>query len=202
MEQKFYSLREFRTILGVSAQTVRNWDISGKLKPHHINANGYRYYSKEQLQNIICNKSNDKYVIGYCRVSSRKQTDDLDRQVDLMNTYLSKYYNDFKIIKDIDSGINYNKKGLNELLHLINSEEISKIVILHKDRLLRFGFELIENLCNMHNISIEIIDNSKKTDEEELVEDMIQIITVFSCRLHGKRANQAKRIIKEIKSDD
>lgn len=100
----------------------------------------------------------------------------------------------FEIIKDIGSGINYNKKGLNKLIEMITNNEIGKIVILYKDRLLRFGFELIENICNRYNYSIEIIDNTPKTEEQELVEDLVQIITVFSCKLQGKRANKAKKL--------
>ena len=108
----------------------------------------------------------------------------------------------FDIINDIGSGINYNKKGLNQLIELISSSQVEKIVILYKDRLLRFGFELIENLCSQFNTTIEIIDNTEKTDEQELVEDLIQIVTVFSCRLQGKRANKAKKMIKELLEDD
>ena len=82
------------------------------------------------------------------------------------------------------------------------NSEVEKIVILYKDRLLRFGFEIIENLCNKYGTTIEIIDNTKKTEEQELVEDLIQIVTVFSCRLQGKRANKAKRMIKELLEND
>ena len=79
---------------------------------------------------------------------------------------------------------------------------MKKIVILYKDRLLRFGFEIIENLCNKYGTTIEIIDNTEKTEEQELVEDLIQMVTVFSCRLQGKRANKAKRMIKELLEND
>lgn len=108
----------------------------------------------------------------------------------------------FDIITDIGSGINYNKKGLNELIDLITNTEVEKIVILYKDRLLRFGFELVENLCEKYGTTIEIIDNTEKTEEQELVEDLIQIVTVFSCGLQGKRANKAKKMIKELLEND
>lgn len=108
----------------------------------------------------------------------------------------------FDIITDIGSGINYNKKGLNELIDLITNTEVEKIVILYKVRLLRFGFELVENLCEKYGTTIEIIDNTEKTEEQELVEDLIQIVTVFSCSLQGKRANQAKKMIKELLEND
>lgn len=95
----------------------------------------------------------------------------------------------FEIIQDIGSGINYNKKGLNQLIDVITNSEVEKVVILYKDRLLRFGFEIIENLCNKYGTTIEIIDNTENTEEQKLVEDLIQIVTVFGCRLQGKRAN-------------
>ena len=85
---------------------------------------------------------------------------------------------------------------------MITNSEIERIVILSKDRLLRFGFELIETLCDKYGVSIEIIDHTEKTEEQELVEDMIQIVTVFSCRFQGKRANKAKKMIKELVEDD
>ena len=108
----------------------------------------------------------------------------------------------FEIITDIGSGINYNKKGLNQLIDMITNSEIGKIVILYKDRLIRFGYELIENLCEKYGTTIEIIDNTERTEEQELVEDLIQIVTVFSCRLQGKRANKAKKMLKELTEDD
>ena len=108
----------------------------------------------------------------------------------------------FDIITDIGSGINYNKKGLNQLIDKITNSEVEKIVILYKDRLLRFGYELIETICEKYGTTIEIIDNTEKTEEQELVEDLIQIVTVFSCRLQGKRANKAKKMIKELLEDD
>jgi predicted site-specific integrase-resolvase len=108
----------------------------------------------------------------------------------------------FEIITDIGSGINYNKKGLNHLIDMITSSEVSKIVILNKDRLLRFGYELIENICAKYDTEIEIMDNTEKTEEQELVEDLVQIVTVFSCRLQGKKANKAKKMIKDLLEDD
>ena len=108
----------------------------------------------------------------------------------------------FEIITDIGSGINYNKKGLNQLIDMVTNSEIEKIVVLYKDRLIRFGYELIENLCNKFGTTIEIIDNTEQTEQQELVEDLVQIVTVFSCRLQGKRANKAKKMIKELIEDD
>ena len=152
---KYYSIHEFSKIIGVSAQTLRNWDANGKLDPHHTTVSGYRYYSDEQLNQVINVKPKKRITIGYCRVSSNKQKDDLERQID-------------------------------------------KVVVLYKDRLLRFGFELIEYIASLYNCEIEIIDNTEKSEQQELVEDLVQIITVFSCKLQGKRANKAKKLIREL----
>ena len=196
---QYYSINEFSKILGVSAQSLRNWDNSGKLHPHHTSSNGYRYYSHEQLNQVMNIKLNlDRKVIGYCRVSSNKQRVDLERQIQNMKTYLTAQGRPFEIISDIGSGINYKKKGLKELLKLITQNKVDKVVVLYEDRLLRFGYELVEYLASLYNCEIEIIDNTEKSEQQELVEDLVQIITVFSCKLQGKRANKAKKLIREL----
>lgn len=200
---KYYSINEFSKILNVSAQTLRNWDKNGKLNPHHTSSNGYRYYSNEQLNQVLNIKPNiNRKVIGYCRVSSSKQKDDLQRQVENMRMYLIAQGNPFEIITDIGSGINYKKKGLKQLIKNITNGDVEKVVVLYKDRLIRFGFELIEYISSIYNCEIEIVDSTKKSEQEELVEDLIQIITVFSCRLQGKRSNRAKKMIEELINDD
>ena len=200
-QQIFYSIHSLSKMLGVTPQTLRNWDKSGRLKPHHTSDNGYRYYSEDQLSELMQDKKTNKIVVGYCRVSSKKQKDDLDRQIESVRNYLIRRGKPFKIIEDIGSGINYNKKGLLELIRLINSNQVKKVVVLYKDRLLRFGFDLIKNFAELHDCQIEVIDQTYKSEEQELVEDLVQIITVFSCKLHGKRANKAKKIIKELSGD-
>lgn len=198
---KYYSIHSFSKILGVTPQTLRNWDKSGKLKPHHTTKSGYRYYSSEQLNNITNVQGIDRITIGYCRVSSYKQKDNLERQIANMYTYLLAQGKPFRIIQDIGSGINYHNKGLIELIQLINNNLVEKLVVLYKDRLLRFGFELIEEIAKLHNCKIEIIDHTEKTEQQELVEDLVQIITVFSCKLQGRRAHKAKKLVKELLND-
>ena len=202
---KFYSIGAFSKLIGKTPQTLRDWHKKGIFIPKHITDGGTRYYAQEQLNyflGIKDEKSKNRKIIGYCRVSSNKQKDDLARQIENVKTYIIAKGYAFDVITDIGSGINYNKKGLNQLIDLITNSEVEKIVVLYKDRLLRFGFEIIENLCNKYETKIEIIDNTEKTEEQELVEDLIQIVTVFSCRLQGKRANKAKKMIKELLSDD
>ena len=199
---KYYSINKFSKILGVSAQTLRNGDKKGKLHPHHTSSNGYRYYSHEQLNQVMNIKPNlDRIVIGYCRVSSNKQKDDLERQIENMKLYLTAQGKPFEIISDIGSGINYKKKGLKELMKRISQNKVDKVVVFYKDRLLRFGFELVEYIASLYDCNIEIIDHTEKTEQQELVEDLVQIITVFSCKLQGKRANKARKLVKELIDD-
>ena len=199
MNKQIYSIGEFAKKIGKTQQTLRNWDNSGKLHPHHTSSNGYRYYSHEQLNQVMNIKLNlDRKVIGYCRVSSNKQRVDLERQIQNMKTNLTAQGRPFEIISDIGSGINYKKKGLKELLKLITQNKVDKVVVLYEDRLLRFGYELVEYLASLYNCEIEIIDNTEKSEQQELVEDLVQIITVFSCKLQGKRANKAKKLIREL----
>lgn len=196
---KYYSINEFSKILGVSAQTLRNWDANGKLHPHHTSTNGYRYYSHEQLSQVMNVKPNlNRIIVGYCRVSSHKQKDDLERQIENVKTYLIAKGQPFEIISDIGSSINYKKKGLKELIKLITQNKVEKVVVLYKDRLLRFGFELVEYIASLYNCEIEIMDNTEKSEQQELVEDLVQIITVFSCKLQGKRAGKARKLVKEL----
>ena len=108
----------------------------------------------------------------------------------------------FEIIEDIGSGIDYNKKGSKLLINKITNPEISRVVILYKDRLIRFGFELIEYLCHINGVELEIIDHTEKSKEEELTDDLIQIVTVFANRLYGQRSKKTKRLIAEVKNND
>ena len=197
---KYYSSKSVTKILGVTAQTLRNWDKEGKLKPSYIKSNGYRYYSEDSILSYTQERKTKKdlNVIGYARVSSKKQSDDLDRQVNNLKLYLDNKYQTYEIITDIGSGINYTKKGLQLLIEKINKKEVDIIVVLYKDRLLRFGFELIEYFARINNVKIEVLDKVNKTQDEELVEDLIQIITVFSCKIQGKRKNKTKELLEDF----
>lgn len=197
---KYYSSKTVTKILGVTAQTLRNWDKDGKLKPAYIKSNGYRYYSEDSILSYTQERKTKKdlNVIGYARVSNQKQTDDLERQVNNLKIYLDNKYKSYDIITDIGSGINYTKKGLQLLIDKINKKEVDVIVVLYKDRLLRFGFELVEYFARINNVKIEVLDKINKTQDEELVEDLIQIITVFSCKIQGKRKTKTKELLEDF----
>ena len=197
---KYYSTKKVTEILGVTAQTLRNWDKEGKLKPSYVKSNGYRYYSEDSILSYTQERKTKKKlnVIGYARVSSKKQSEDLERQINNLNTYISSKYDSFDIITDIGSGINYNKPGLKKLIEKINKKEVDLIIVLYKDRLLRFGFELVEYFAELNNVKIEILDKIDKNQDEELVEDLVQIITVFSRKIQGKRKTKTKQLIDDF----
>ena len=197
---KYYSAKEVTRILGVTAQTLRNWDKQNKLKPSYTKSNGYRYYSEESILSYTQERKTKKdiNVIGYARVSSKKQVDDLNRQIDNLNKYISNKYTSFEIISDVGSGINYKKPGLLKLIDKINKKEVDLIIVLYKDRLLRFGFELIEYFASINNVKIEVIDKIDKEEQQELVEDLVQIITVYAYKLQGRRKKNTANLLKEI----
>ncbi|ERJ12312.1 putative site-specific integrase-resolvase protein [Haloplasma contractile SSD-17B] len=141
----------------------------------------------------------EKVSIDYCRVSSNDQKEDLKRQIQAVSDYcVSKGYK-FRIIQDLGSGLNYKKKGLKELIQLICNNQIDRIIINYKDRLIRFGYEIIEQLCNQNDVKIDVINCTEdKTYEEELVADVLSIITVFSSKLYGSRSRKTIKIKKEL----
>jgi DNA binding domain, excisionase family len=195
------SIGKFAKKVGLTTASLRRMHQSGECVPYHITKGGTRYYSLDQLKDFSTADKKEKLVIGYCRVSTSSQKDDLETQINNVKSYMyAKGYN-FEIISDIGSGINYKKKGLQELLNKINNQEISKIVILYKDRLIIFGFELIEYLCKINDVEIEIIDNTEQSKEQELSDDLIQIITVLANRLYGQRSKKTKQLINGVKKN-
>lgn len=197
------SIGKFAKEVGLSTQHLRKLHEDGILVPDVITTGGTRYYSDQQLKMYLNQEQSNTELptILYARVSTKSQKDDLEKQIDYLKQYAcSKGYN-FEIISDIGSGINYTKQGLRELICKINNKEISKVVVLYKDRLVRFGFELIEYLCLLNNVELEIVGNTTLSKEQELTDDLIQIITVFANRLYGARSKKTAKLINEVKSN-
>ena len=191
------SIGKFAKSLGVSIQTLRNWDKEGKLKPTYVTENGYRYYSEDLLnkfRNIKnVNKIKKKNIL-YARVSTKNQKDELNRQIDNLKQYAySKGYS-FEIITDIGSGLNYQRKGFNSILY---SDKKQKILISYKDRFVRFGFDWFDKFLKSKGSEIEIVNNEDLSPQKEMVQDLISIIDIFSCHIYGLR--KYKKQIKEDK---
>lgn len=196
--------REAKEALGVCEHTLRIWDSKGKIKAIRT-AGGQRRYdvdsflsdthepfhktgnTPKQLVKFVAEKQanakkeNTKFL--YCRVSSSKQRDDLQRQIQA----LQDKYPDHQVVTDIGSGLNFKRKGLQRLLDRCTSGDVEEIVVAHKDRLCRFGYEWLQWFFNKHNVSLIIQDDHCQSAEQELLEDLMAIVHVFSCRLHGKR---------------
>lgn len=194
------SIGKFAKELGVTPEHVRTMHRTGEVIPARISEKGTRYYSEEQLRELKNSRTpqREEKVVAYCRVSTKSQKDELEKQVENVKSYMYAKGYSFEVITDIGSGINYKNKGLQELVTLINSNQVTKVVVLHEDRLVRFGFELIQLLCDLHDVKIEIIDNSEQSNDEELTDDLIEIITVFANRLYGSRSNKTKMLIERV----
>ena len=133
--------------------------------------------------------------MAYARVSSHDQKADLTRQEQRLEKVCIENKYDFEIISDLGSGINYNKKGLNKLIKMICDRQVSKLILTHKDRLLRFGSPLLFKLCKFFCTEIDILDTQISDNfEQNLVADVIEVMTVFTARMHGKRSHKNKRV--------
>ena len=190
------SIKEASELLGVTTTTLRNWEKEGKITSVRTEG-GHRRY---QVQDLIGGKKEKMLTVAYARVSSHDQKDDLKRQELVLEAYCSRQGYDFEIISDLGSGMNYKKKGLVKLIKLLCSHQIDRLVITHKDRLLRFGSELIFALCEIFGCEVIIINkSSESTFEEDLAQDVLEIITVFSARLYGSRSHKNKQLIEQLK---
>jgi excisionase family DNA binding protein len=188
------SISEASEFLGVAISTLRRWESEKKLTSERTEG-GHRRYDKNMLISLKNKQDNIKLTIGYCRVSSSDQKGDLERQVTTVSNYCSAKGYQFRIIQDLGSGLNYNKKGLKELIELICEREIDRIVVNYKDRLIRYGYEIIDELCQLNGVKIEVINHTEdRTYDQELVEDVLSVITVFSSKLYGSRSHKVKSI--------
>lgn len=190
--------KEMAQKLGVSISTLQRWDREGVLKAYR-NPKNRRYYTEEQYLNYM-GMSDDKKrkVVAYSRVSSRNQKDDLDNQFNFIKNYCNAkgiIVDDY--MSDIGSGLNYKRKNWNKLLDQVMNNEIETIYITYKDRFIRFGYDWFENLCHQFDTQIVVLNDKTTSPQQELVEDLISIIHVFSCRIYGLRKYKT-----DIKEDD
>ena len=187
MNERYYTPKELSSLLGVTTQTLKEWENKGKIEATKTTG-GHRRY----LHTIInpqtikdgegTNKTNRKFI--YARVSSNKQKEDLQRQVAMLQTK----YPEFEVVQDIASGINFKRRGLVTILDQVFAGNVSTIVVAHRDRLTRFGFELFQYVFKKFNVSLEVVsDDDIKEPIAELAKDLLSIVTVFTARYHGSR---------------
>jgi excisionase family DNA binding protein len=190
------TIQEASKILGVTPKTLRLWEKEGKIQSFKTDG-GHRRY---QLADLLSGTKNTDLTVAYARVSSHDQKNDLERQCQVLEIYCASKGFDYELISDLGSGLNYKKKGLIRLIKLICSNQVNRLVITHKDRLLRFGSELIFSLCEHFGVEVIIINRTEDSSfEEDLAKDVLEIINVFSARLYGSRSHKNKIIIEQLK---
>ncbi len=183
MKVKKLTPKQAAEYFSVNTHTLRVWDKSGKIRTERTPGGDRRY--------IV--EIHNEYQICYCRVSSHKQKDDLERQI----KFMQEKYPDADIIKDIGSGLNFRRKGLKSLLERAIGGDCITLCIAHKDRLCRFGFDLIEWIIKRSGGEIVVLDKTVLSPESELTGDLLHILHVFSCRMHGLR-NYRRQVDKAL----
>ena len=191
---KHYNPKEFAELLNVSVLTLQRWDNAGKLKAFR-SPTDRKYYIYEQYLEYrgVHKEENDKNVVIYARVSTSNQKDDLKNQVEFLKQYANaKGMIVDDIIEDYGSGLNYNRKKWNSLIDSCMTNEVSTIIITHKDRFIRFGYEWFERFLAKFNVKIIVVNNKSLSPQEELVQNIISILHVFSYIISGLRKYKKK----------
>ena len=194
-----YKPKEFAELLNVTVKTLQRWDREKTLVANRTPTNR-RYYTYDQYLQFkgIGKDADSRKIAIYTRVSTKNQTDDLENQVDFLQQYANaKGLIVDDIIRDYGSGLNYNRKKWNQLLGEVMENKIKMILVSHKDRFVRFGFDWFEKFCSKFNVEIVVVKNEKLSPHEELVQDIVSILHVFSCRLYGLRKYK-----KQIEGDE
>jgi predicted site-specific integrase-resolvase len=191
-----YTPQEFGKLIGRTTNTLQKWDRKGILKAHRSPTNR-RYYTHDQYLEYRGLKAVDQgLVIVYARVSGVAQKPDLANQVKALESYCEQHQ--IKVdewMQDIGSGLNYKRKQFNRLMELVELGEVRRIIIAHRDRLVRFGYSYFEAFCERHNTQIIVCNGETLSPEQELVQDLLAIVTIFSARLPGLRSY--KKVIKD-----
>jgi len=191
MDINFVSSSKASKLLNVHSNTLRSWEAKGLIQAYRSCSTGQRQYNVEDfLQNRNHSRS-IKENICFCRVSSKSQKDDLQNQIN----FLKEKFPHHVIVSDIGSGLNYKRKGLLSILDKSIKGFVGQIVVTYRDRLCRFGFDIIEHIIKSSGGEIVVLDNDEGSIQEEMVKDLTSIIHVFSCRLYGLR--RYKKTIKK-----
>jgi putative resolvase len=184
-----YSPKQFGQLIGRSVNTLQKWDRKGILKAHRSPTNR-RYYTHDQYlayRGLVAEVGGKTIV--YARVSSAGQKPDLAHQVAALRDYCQRHsYQPDEWIEEIGSGLNYQRKQFNRLMEQIELGQVRRLIIAHKDRLVRFGFEWFAAFCARHGTELLIVNSDTLSPEQELVQDLLSIVHVFSVRLYGLRS--------------
>jgi predicted site-specific integrase-resolvase len=198
--KRYVAIGEASKALGVSISTLRRWEGEGQLVPERTTGGQRRYDLAKLKPEMFLAPPMERKTVAYARVSSHDQKDDLERQKQVLELYCAAQGWTFEVIADLGSGMNYNKKGLKRLLDAIIDGEVGRLVITHKDRLLRFGAELVFAICEAKDVEVLILNKGEDTSfEEDLAKDVLEIITVFSARLYGSRSRKNQNLLDGIR---
>lgn len=194
-------MREAAELLGVTPSTLRRWEREGKLIPDERIVAGYRRYDLARLRpNLGQHSVIARKTVAYARVSSHDQKDDLERQKQVLELYCARQGWTFEVVADLGSGMNYHKKGLKRLLNDILADRIGRLVVTHKDRLLRLGAALVFAICEAKQVEVIILNHGEDPRfEDELAQDVLEILTVFSARLYGSRSRKNQKLLDGVK---
>lgn len=186
-EQCFVTSGEAAKYLGVSYSTIRRWDKERKLQCKRL-PSGHRIVDISAYKEKTCEKNEtNRITILYSRVSSHKQKDDAERQKKYLEDKIRGTTKDFIHIQDIASGLNFKRKGLFRILDAVKEGKVQRVVVASKDRLARFGFDLIQWICNEYDTEILVLDDDNQTPTEELGKDLLSIVQIYCCKWNGKR---------------
>lgn len=198
VKDKLYTVKQTSEILGVHPKTIQRWDKEGRIKVIRT-PGGRRRIPESEIKRLLEVKEEGGMVIGYARVSSRTQKDDLERQIEALEEYAHERNWEIKILKDIGSGLNENRKGYLKLLELVAKGEVSKVLITYPDRLTRFGFKTLQFFFQQHGAEIISLNDKDKSPREELVEDLITVISHFAGKLYGMRSHKYRKLKEGVK---
>ncbi|MFA6037264.1 MAG: IS607 family transposase [Legionellales bacterium] len=195
---KFIKVGQAAQLLGVSVQTLRRWEERGELLPERRSEGGTRYYDIEKLLKL--RSSEPELTIAYARASAPEESDFFKQQVQKLELYCAQKGWTYEVLRDRGSGINCDKSGLRKLLNLIVDKKIKRLVVTHKDRLLRIGAELVFALCAAKKIEVVILNSAEHTesDDQELLEDVIELVTIFSARMYHASKETNQKLIKAV----
>ena len=190
--KKQYNVSEFARRIGRSASTVRRWDREGILTTKRM-PSGHRYFDEDDVRAVLGLATEKRLTVVYCRVSSHGQKDDLQSQIAAMEQYcLAGSIAVDEWVKEIGGGMNFKRKLFLSIVDRIAAGEIGRLVVAHKDRLMRFGFDLLDHVAKRNGCVIEVANQESLSPQEEMTEDLLSIVHTFSCRLYGMRKYKKK----------
>ncbi|PSN93079.1 IS607 family transposase [Candidatus Marsarchaeota G2 archaeon ECH_B_2] len=193
MPERLYTLKEACLLLGLHPRTIQKWDKQGKIRVVRT-LGGRRRIPESEIRRLQGEKG-IRSVIGYARVSSNTQKDDLERQVEYLRQSGVQ-----EVITDVGSGLDEKRRGFLRLLDRVVHNEVDKVVVLYEDRLTRFGFDTLKKVFEAHGTTIEVLNQTDvKPPQQELVEDLVTIISRFSGKLYGMRSHKQKEVVKRAK---